>query len=295
MAAAKLQYCDRLADNMRSSFVELVETSQNTVEESLRQRNRHNANFNFHRTGFREKSNAIGDHTDELWWESQDIEATWKRTNGPGVDPDDGSRDHEFEHAATDEISNTHHVLNNFGELRAMAMEIATERMEAPAPHEKVVVGVIIAWFAFISCIVFIPLDSKQREFVIGIAVNINMSFFYGAPLSIIFKVIKTKDSSWIHRKTMIMNTLCALFFLAFGIGRMDYFLIVPNGIGVLLGAVQLFLRLLIPCSEEVTRIEKSRNESQNVVCKNDTNDTTINRPKSEISTEDDRRSVCSA
>lgn len=292
MAAAKLQYCDRLADDMRSSFVELLETSQNKVEESLRQRNRRRAEVHVDGNGNHVRSNAKEDRTDELWWENQDIESTWKQRNGRDFDLDDESRDNELEHAAMDEISNTRHMRHKFGELRTMAAEIATERMEAPAPHEKVVVGVIVAWFTFISCIVFIPMDSKHREFIIGIAVNINMSFFYGSPLSIIFKVIKTKDSSWIHRQTMIMNTLCALFFLIFGIGQMDYFLIVPNGIGVLLGAVQLFLRLLIPCSEKTTRIEKSSIELQTVDFKEET---TSNRPTGEVYDEDDRSSICSA
>ena len=45
----------------------------------------------------------------------------------------------------------------------------------------------------------------------------------------------------------MIMNTACSLFFCLFGFGIMDYLIIVPNGIGVALGAVQLLLRTIIP------------------------------------------------
>lgn len=169
-----------------------------------------------------------------------------------------GQSSNQIEYGQVDELSHAQHMLNKMGELQSMVMDIATERTEAPAAHEKVVLSIIVAWFAFISCIVFVPMDTTRREFVIGIAVNLNMSFFYGAPLSIIFKVIKTNDSSSIHRDTMIMNTLCATFFLAFGIGRMDYFLIVPNAIGVILGGVQLFLRLVVPCSENSTQMNNS-------------------------------------
>ncbi|KAL7523203.1 hypothetical protein ACHAXR_000071, partial [Thalassiosira sp. AJA248-18] len=96
-----------------------------------------------------------------------------------------------------------------------------------------------------IALISFLPLNQNQKELVTGISVNLNISFFYGAPLTTIYTVIKMKDSSSIHRWTMIMNTACALFFMLFGFGLQDYFLIVPNGLGVLLGAVQMFLRLV--------------------------------------------------
>lgn len=46
----------------------------------------------------------------------------------------------------------------------------------------------------------------EKWKLVIGVVVNINILFFYGAPLSRIFTVMKTRDSSSIHRMTMIMK-----------------------------------------------------------------------------------------
>jgi hypothetical protein len=185
-----------------------------------------------------------------------DLESTFKHSNRAligetflNINNVDTQQSNPLDQSSRSVLS--HNLLQQIAELGTMAMEISTERMEAPAPHEKVVVAIIVLWFVFISCIIFIPMEIEQREFIIGIAVNVNMSFFYGAPLSIIWKVIKTRDSSWIHRHTMIMNTCCALFFLAFGIGIMNYFLIVPNGIGVVLGGVQLLLRLVVPSSDK--------------------------------------------
>mmetsp|Transcript_789 Transcript_789/g.1110 ORF Transcript_789/g.1110 Transcript_789/m.1110 type:complete len:122 (+) Transcript_789:758-1123(+) len=80
--------------------------------------------------------------------------------------------------------------------------------------------------------------------------VNVNLCFFYGAPLSTIHQVLKTKDSSSIHRWTMLMNTANACFWTAFGFGIMDWFITVPNGLGAILGFIQMFLRLVVPSRE---------------------------------------------
>lgn len=103
----------------------------------------------------------------------------------------------------------------------------------------------MIAFVAFLS----IPL--KDRELIVGIAVNVNISFFYGAPLSTIFTVMKDLDSSSIHRMTTYLNSLCALFFMLFGLGVWDFVLIVPNAIGVLLGVIQLLLIMTLPQRNE--------------------------------------------
>ncbi len=43
------------------------------------------------------------------------------------------------------------------------------------------------------------------------------------------------------------MNTANSVFWAAFGFGVMDWWIIVPNGLGVILGGVQMVLRLIIP------------------------------------------------
>jgi hypothetical protein len=273
---------------MRSSFAEMVEDRRQSMRKHLQksmiyQRSKRNISaVGLNQIGPEDDSKLDGsideeklsahDALDETW-KQRNLESTLKQTNRVNLDTSSYGHNDIQNHNPLDlstssrHLIHPHHMLQKFTELGTLAMEISTERMEAPAPHEKVVVSVIVAWFAFISCIIFIPMDDKRREFIIGIAVNVNMSFFYGAPLSIIWKVIKTRDSGWIHRQTMIMNTLCALFFLAFGFGRMDYFLIVPNGIGVMLGGVQLFLRLVVPNSDktDTERLDESSNPQMKI------------------------------
>lgn len=43
------------------------------------------------------------------------------------------------------------------------------------------------------------------------------------------------------------MNTANAVFWTAFGFGTWDWFIIVPNGLGAVLGGVQMVLRLIVP------------------------------------------------
>jgi solute carrier family 50 protein (sugar transporter) len=209
MAAAKLQYCDRMSNNMRSSFVRLLESNR-----------------------------------------------------GSFVIREDQTADMSTEQKATEEVENniTHSQggVTSFENMRTMALEIATGRIEAPAPHEKVVVAVITIWVAIITTICFLDVEMTQKKLIIGIAVNINLLFFYGAPLSTIFTVLKTRDSSSIHRWTMLMNTANATFWTAFGFGTSDYFIMVPNGIGAILGVMQMILRVVVPSNGVTENVPSS-------------------------------------
>ena len=129
-----------------------------------------------------------------------------------------------------------------------MALDITIQKSSIPAPHEKVVVSIVAFWIILISILYFLPnLTIDQWKLIIGFVVNINLLFFYGAPLSTIYTVVTSRDSSSIHRPTMVLNTICAVFWTAFGFGVMDWFIIVPNGLGAILGFVQMMLRLVVP------------------------------------------------
>ena len=133
-----------------------------------------------------------------------------------------------------------------------MALDITIQKAEAPAPHEMIVVAVVLFWVSVISLLYFLQLNISQWKYVIGIITNINTCMFYGAPLSTIYTVLKQKDSSSIHRPTMVMNTLTAIFLTAFGFGVKDLIIIIPNGIGGILGIIQIFLRLVVPARSSI-------------------------------------------
>ena len=54
----------------------------------------------------------------------------------------------------------------------------------------------------------------------------------------------------------MIMNTSNAVFWTAFGFGVWDWFILIPNGLGCILGAIQIFLQLVLPNKSKASNIE---------------------------------------
>ena len=83
------------------------------------------------------------------------------------------------------------------------------------------------------------------------IIVNLNLVFFYGAPLSTIYQVLKTRSCASIHVPTMLTNTANGAFWFAYGVAVWDLFIVIPNGLGALLGVVQFVLRIVFPNREE--------------------------------------------
>ena len=209
MAAAKLQYTDGVSRDMRDSFVQLLDD---------------------HRRSFR--------HVDDP-------------TALGGADVDDNAREATAlppqRRPQRTAPSNHDSGARTFAHLRKMAFEVTIQRRSIPAPHEIVVVCVVCFWIAVISLLYFLSLTLEQWQVVLGFVVNANLLFFYGAPLSTIFAVLKTRDASSIHPPTMVLNTANAVFWTAFGFGTRDWFIVVPNGLGALLGFVQMMLRLAVP------------------------------------------------
>lgn len=132
-------------------------------------------------------------------------------------------------------------------DLGKLVVQVTSQQTPAPAGQEKLVVAMVLAWLAVISIISFADFDPETRQLIIGFVVNGNLLFFYGAPLSTIFKVLKTRNSASIHVRTMVTNTLNGSFWTAYGFAVKDPFIYVPNGIGALLGVIQFCLCILFP------------------------------------------------
>lgn len=141
--------------------------------------------------------------------------------------------------------------------------DVTAQNTKAPISHEIIVLIMVIGWVAVISTIAFgRSFSANTRELIVGLSVNINLVFFYGAPLSTIFTVLKTRSSSTIHVPTMITNTLNGVFWTAFGIALIDWFIMIPNGLGALLGFIQVALCVLFPRRREETREENESPDS---------------------------------
>jgi len=133
-------------------------------------------------------------------------------------------------------------------EFAKVVWDVTAQNTKAPVSHEIIVMCMVLVWVTVISLISFgRSFSSQTKELIVGIIVTCNLLFFYGAPLSTIFLMLKTRSSDSIHRPTMITNTLNGIFWTAFGIAVLDYFISVPNGIGALLGGIQMLLCIIFP------------------------------------------------
>ena len=114
--------------------------------------------------------------------------------------------------------------------------------------HEKKFISIVAVWFAIMWYAAFPAhrtLDDMKA--IIGIGVNCNLIFFFGSPLSTMFSVIRSKDSSSIDFRTMIMNTFCSAFWTLYGSYKSDILIALPNGIGILFGLCQALLYCIFP------------------------------------------------
>lgn len=127
--------------------------------------------------------------------------------------------------------------------------DVTTQNTQAPVAHERIVLFMVVVWLAVIAVISYGSnvLSLETQRYTVGIVVNLNLVFFYGAPLSTILTVLRTQSSATIHVPTTITNTLNGTFWAAFGIATLDWFIAVPNGLGGILGVLQGILCLAFP------------------------------------------------
>mmetsp|Transcript_17365 Transcript_17365/g.40385 ORF Transcript_17365/g.40385 Transcript_17365/m.40385 type:complete len:272 (-) Transcript_17365:200-1015(-) len=123
------------------------------------------------------------------------------------------------------------------------------ERKPSLTKHEARLLLMVLTWMLILSVTTLKMEMTSDRKQVIGIAVNINLVFFYGAPLSSMLTVIKTRSSASIHFLTMAMNTVNAFFWCVYSLAIQDYYILIPNGLGLLFGMVQLLLYSVFPRS----------------------------------------------
>jgi len=115
-------------------------------------------------------------------------------------------------------------------------------------PQETTVLRIMVLWsFVLLWVGWFHP--TQNASHIIGLVVNVNLVFFYGAPLQSILQVIQTKCSDSIHVPTMVLNWTNTSFWLAYGFAQRDFYIMIPNGCGLLLGLSQGLLCLLFPRS----------------------------------------------
>ena len=141
--------------------------------------------------------------------------------------------------------------MDESGDWTQPAIEVETNSKNRARPHpppsvltshEWKLLQIIIIWIIILSTTSLLPVNQVGAKFVVGVAVNLNLIFFYAAPLSTIVVVLRTKNSSSIHPCTMIMNTVNSFFWCMYSLAIQDHYILIPNGMGFLFGIVQMIL-----------------------------------------------------
>lgn len=115
-------------------------------------------------------------------------------------------------------------------------------------PQERLLLQLVTAWITILIAVEWTCLARGHEIPTIGVLVNINLLFFYAAPLQSMKAIVTEKDSSSIHRPTMIMNWVNTSFWMAYGlVARNDPVIYGPNGIGLAFGLAQGVLCCLYP------------------------------------------------
>jgi solute carrier family 50 protein (sugar transporter) len=81
--------------------------------------------------------------------------------------------------------------------------------------QERLVLAMVLVWMAVLTAVIAVQSwDDDTRQLVTGLTVNANLVFFYGAPLSTIRHVWRTRSSASLHGPTVVRNTLNGVFWM---------------------------------------------------------------------------------
>nr|XP_029119187.1 bidirectional sugar transporter SWEET2a isoform X2 [Elaeis guineensis] len=105
--------------------------------------------------------------------------------------------------------------------------------------------GLLIAVFcafALVICVSLELLDDGRRQMFVGYLSVASLISMFASPLFIINLVIRTGSVEFMPFYLSLSTFLMSISFFAYGMLKHDFFIYVPNGIGTILGVIQLLL-----------------------------------------------------
>ncbi|CAL4956304.1 unnamed protein product [Urochloa decumbens] len=105
--------------------------------------------------------------------------------------------------------------------------------------------GLLAAVFVVFSLIMYVSLallDHNTRQTFVGYLSVASLIFMFASPLSIINLVIRTKSVEYMPFYLSLSMFLMSVSFFIYGVLLHDFFIYIPNGIGTVLGIIQLLL-----------------------------------------------------
>ncbi|KAH7682505.1 hypothetical protein IHE45_05G126000 [Dioscorea alata] len=148
------------------------------------------------------------------------------------------------EFVRTNQLSNFQGCLNSVGALFHLSYSTIFIVFSENSKRFKMV-GLLLAVFCIFALIIYVSLEffhgSERQNFVgyLSIASLISMC---ASPLFIINLVIRTKSVEFMPFYLSLATFLMSISFFTYGMLLHDFFIYLPNGVGAVLGVVQLLL-----------------------------------------------------
>ncbi|XP_050230908.1 bidirectional sugar transporter SWEET2 [Mercurialis annua] len=105
--------------------------------------------------------------------------------------------------------------------------------------------GLLVGVFTIFAAIVVVSLyvfEPRDRQMFVGYISVFSLISMFASPLCVINLVYKTKSVEFMPFYLSLATFLMSLSFFAYGMLKYDPFIYVPNGIGTILGLIQLAL-----------------------------------------------------
>eukprot|EP00884_Botryococcus_braunii_P006299 jgi/Botrbrau1/15670/Bobra.4_1s0052.2 len=112
---------------------------------------------------------------------------------------------------------------------------------------EVVILVVVLTLLASSSVTVLDHLSRSAGILLWGIVCNVILAFYWTAPLSSLYQVLRTRSAVTLYWPLSATNLICSSLWTTYGFVLSQPFLWAPNGAGVLLSIFQLCLIIIFP------------------------------------------------
>ncbi|XP_009609064.1 bidirectional sugar transporter SWEET5-like [Nicotiana tabacum] len=113
-------------------------------------------------------------------------------------------------------------------------------------PKRRRIIIALIIEVIFVAIVIFVTLtflhDTKSRSMLVGILAVIFNILMYTSPLTVMRRVISTKSVKYMPFFLSLANFANGCIWFAYAFLKFDPYILVPNGLGALSGALQLIL-----------------------------------------------------
>ena len=108
------------------------------------------------------------------------------------------------------------------------------------APQKQLIILLMAGMsFLFVMSSIAFCFDSKDT---MGIACQVMLLGLYTSPLSLVYRILKTKSNQGLNISLSFMQLINGMLWTAYGFMIMDPYQFVPNGIGIGMATLQIML-----------------------------------------------------